>query len=100
MQGALEMATGKGAGIAKSTILALFLEAGNPRITRTLGNGHRKRSGYCKIGNFGAFVGFLPFRRPWKPEIQEIQRTLEMASGKGVLWWGSFFRSLHYCLEA
>ena len=25
-----------------------------------------------------------PFRRPWKPEIQEIQGALEMASGKGA----------------
>ena len=69
--------------------ISAALEAGNPRITRSLGNGNRKRSGYCKIGNFGAFVGFLPFRRPWKPEIQEIQGALEIASGKGVLLWGS-----------
>ena len=30
-------------------------------------NYNREKSEYCKIGNFGAFVGFLPFRRPWKP---------------------------------
>ena len=79
MQGALEMASGKGAGIAKSTILVLLwgsphlqgvlqnrqfwcfcgappisaaLEAGNPRNTTGLGNGLRKRSGYCKIGKW------------------------------------------------
>ena len=40
---------------------------------RGLGNGLRKRSGYCKSDNFGASVGFPPFRRPWKLEIQEIQ---------------------------
>ena len=29
-------------------------------------------------------MGFPPFRRPWKQEIQEVQGTLEIASGKGA----------------
>ena len=112
---------GNFAAFAASCISAA-LEAGNPRNTRSLGNGFRKRSGYCKINNFGVLVVFhhfgglgsreiqeiqegalemasgkragmaksailllllLPaFRRPWKPEIQELQGALEMASGK------------------
>ena len=65
----LEMGSGKGAGIAKSTIFVLSwgspsisaaLEAGNSRNTRGLGNGLRKRSGYCKIDNLGAFCGVPP----------------------------------------
>ena len=43
-----------------------------------------KRSGYCKIDNFGAFVEFPPFRRPWKPENPETQGALEIATGKGA----------------
>ena len=53
--------------------ISAALEAGNPGNLRALEMAFRKRSGYCKIYNFGAFVGFPPFRRPWKPEIQEIQ---------------------------
>ena len=92
IQGALEMATGKGAGIAKSTILVLLwcsppssaaLEAGNPRNTRDLGNGFRKRSGYCKIDNFGAFH-FPPISAAMEAGNPEIQGALEMAFGKGA----------------
>ena len=82
------MALGKGAGIAKSTILVLLwcsaqfggLEAGNPRNTRGLGNSGKER--VLQIDVFGAFVVFHPFRRPWKPEIQEIQPALKWAPEK------------------
>ena len=88
---------GNFAAFAASCISAA-LEAGNPRTTRSLGNGFRKRSGYCKVDNFGAFVVFPFSSAAWKPEIQEIQGAVEMASGKGagiakstilVLLWGS-----------
>ena len=92
IQGALEMAFGKGyCKIDDFGAFAVFpsfrrpcMEAGNPRNPRGLGNGLWKRSGYCKIGNFSAFVVFRPFGRPWKPEIQDIQGALEMATGKGA----------------
>ena len=95
IQGAFEMASGKAAGIAKSTILMLLWcsphfgglgsrkskkskepwkwppekERGNPTNTKSLENCFRQRSGYCKIDNFGAFVVLPPFffRRPWGP---------------------------------
>ena len=95
IQGALDMASGTGAGIAKSTILVLLWystisaawEARNPRKQRALEmatgkraepwkwlpqkeRGLRQRSGNCKIGNFGALAGFPLFRRSWKPEIK------------------------------
>ena len=65
----LEMGSGKGAGIAISTIIVLlwgsppFRRPWKPEIqrnTRGLGNGLRKRSGYCKIDNLGAFCGVPP----------------------------------------
>ena len=40
--------------------ISAALEAGNPGNPRCLGNGLRKRSGYCKIDNFDAFVVFPP----------------------------------------
>ena len=40
------------------------------------GNGFRKRSEHCEMDDLAAFVGFPPFRRSQKPEIQEIHRGL------------------------
>ena len=43
-----------------------------------------ERTGLYKVDKFWAFVGFPPFRRSQKLEIQEIHRGVEMASGKGA----------------
>ena len=66
------MASGKGADSTKSTNFGLLWGS----LHRGLGNGFRKRSGLYKIDNFWAFVGFPPFRRSQKPEIQQIHRGL------------------------
>ena len=88
--------------------------AGNPENPRGPGNGFRKRSEHCEMCDFAAFVGFPSFRLfggrksrkstgpgngttilllLWgsphfgsfrRPEIQKIQRALDMASGKGA----------------
>ena len=105
-QGAMEMASGKGANIAKWTILLLLWgsahfgtsTAGNPENPGGLGNGYRKRSEHCEMDDFAAFLVFRSFRQPSAAEIQKIQRAMEMASGKGariakwtilLLLWGS-----------
>ena len=105
--GALEMASGKGAGIAKSTIMVLFkvppisaaMEAGNPEIQGALemASAKKKKSGYCKIDNFGACVVFPPVQRLWKPEIQEIQGALEIDFGKRAGIAKSTFLVLLWC---
>ena len=99
------MASGKGANIAKCTILLLLWgslrfgemddsaafvgfpsfrqlsAAGNPENPKGPGNGFRKRSAHCEMDEFAASPHFGSFRRP---EIQKIQGALEMASGKGA----------------
>ena len=91
IQGATEMASGKGANIAKWTILLLLWgspQIGNPRrpeikkIQRDHGNGFRERSEHCEMDDFAAFVSSSHFGNPRRPEIQKIQGALEMASEK------------------
>ena len=70
-------------------------EAGNAGNLQGLGNG------FYKIDNFWAFVGFSPFRRSEKPEMQEIHMALEIASGKGAdstksTTFGLLWGSLHF----
>ena len=62
------MASGKGAKIAKWTILLLLwcsphFGSGNPENPRGPGNGFRKRSEYCEMDDFAAFVAFPSFRQ-------------------------------------
>ena len=94
---ALEMASGKGANIAKWTILLLlwcslrlgsFWAAGNPENPRSPGNGFRKRSEHCEMDDFAAFVGFPSFRQLSAAGNLENPRSLEMGR-RFCCFWGS-----------
>ena len=96
----LSKTTKNTSGLLWGSLISAVPEAGNQEIHRGLGNGFRNRSGLYKTDNFYAFVGFPPFRRSQKPEIQKSTGALEMASGKGAdstkstnFWflWGSPF---------
>ena len=99
MQGALEMASGKGAGIAKSTILVLLW--GSPPFTRSIAKSTILVLlwGSPHFGGLGSRKS-KKYRGPWKwpPEKERVLQNREMASGKGagianstisVLLWGS-----------
>ena len=64
--------------------ISAALEARNPGNPTGLEMGSGKGAGIAKSTIFVLSWGSPPFRRPWKPEIQEIQGALEMASGKGA----------------
>ena len=114
IQRALEMASGKGAKIAKWTSLLLLLwfpsfrqlsAAGNPENPRGPGNGFRKRSEYCEIDDFAAFVAFPLISAAFGGRKSENLKSPGNGFGKGanigkwtilLLLWGSLpsFRQL------
>ena len=88
------MAYGKGANIAKWTILLLLwgsfpsfrqlLAAGNPENPKGPGNSFRKRREHCEIDYFAAFVGFAVF-----PSFRQLSAAGNPENPKGP---GNSFR--------
>ena len=105
IQGALEMASGKGVNIAKWTILLLLWDsphfgasaAGTQKNPWSHGNGFRKRNEHCEMDDLAAFVGFLHFGGPRSRKSRKSTGAGN-GSGKGAdctkstnigLFWGS-----------